>query len=222
MLQIRNELFFTAQNAHTGSFAVLPYKQRLFRETKKKYKCASTLPVNHSHMRLNLHPGRLMRKQQSHWLVLSSYRPCFDFSKSVQANADNVINIHESSSLFVLSAFYVVLSIIHSMIINLSVLLIGFPAVFYRKWKWHDIQPNMVTHTWNSSSAFTLPKCTHSSEHTHTHTHTANTHPEQWAVIYAVWMNKWLLNTEWPKKAPSPVLSSVKMTNMHSHMVTKF
>ncbi len=29
------------------------------------------------------------------------------------------------------------------------------------------------------------PKCTHSSEHTHTHTHTVNTHPEQWAAIYA-------------------------------------
>ncbi len=124
---------------------MLPYKQPLFRETKKKCKRASTLPVNHSHMRLNLHPGRLMRKQQSHWLVLSSYRPCFDFSKSVRANADNVIHIHESSSLFVLSAFYVVLSIIHSMIINLSVLLIDFPAVFYWKWKWHDIQPSMVT-----------------------------------------------------------------------------
>ncbi len=197
MLQIRNELFFTAQNAHTGSFAVLPYKQPLFRETKKKYKRASTLPVNHSHMRLNLHPGRLMRKQQSHWLVLSSYRPCFDFSKSVQANADNVINIHESSSLFVLSAFYVVLSIIHSMIINLSVLLIGFPAVFYRKWKWHDIQPNMVTHTWNSSSAFTLPKCTHSSEHTHTHTLRTHTQSSGQSFMLYEWTNDyWTLNDQ--------------------------
>ncbi len=53
-------------------------------------------------------------------MALSYYRPCFDFSKS--ANADNVINIHESSSLLILSAFYIVLSRIHSMIIILSVL----------------------------------------------------------------------------------------------------
>ncbi len=41
---------------------------------------------------------------------------------------------------------------------------------------------NMVTHTRKSCSAFTHPSTqTHSSEHTHT----VNTHPEQWAVIYA-------------------------------------
>ncbi len=39
----------------------------------------------------------------------------------------------------------------------------------------------MVTHTWNSCSDLSHPKCTHSSEHTHT----LNTHPEQWAAIYA-------------------------------------
>ncbi len=42
----------------------------------------------------------------------------------------------------------------------------------------------MVTHTWNLCSAFNPSKVhTHSSEHTHTHT--VNTHPEQWAAIYA-------------------------------------
>ncbi len=68
-----------------------------------------------------------MCKRQSHWLALIYYRPCFDFSESVQANADNVINIHESSSLLILSAFYIVLSRIHGMIIISSVLLIVFP-----------------------------------------------------------------------------------------------
>ncbi len=37
------------------------------------------------------------------------------------------------------------------------------------EWKWHDIQPSMVTHTWNLCSAFNPSKVhTHSSEHTHT------------------------------------------------------
>ncbi len=95
-----------------------------------------------------------MRKQHSHWLALTYYSHCFDFSESVRANAHNAINIHESSSSLILSAFYIVLSRIHSMIIILSVLLIVY-----------------------------FP---------------------------------------FPKKAPSAVLSSVKMTNMHSYMVTQF
>ncbi len=45
-----------------------------------------------------------------------------------------------------------------------------------------DIRPSMVTHTRNLCSAFIPSKVhTHSSEHTHT----VNTHPEQWAAIYA-------------------------------------
>ncbi len=50
------------------------------------------------------------------------------------------------------------------------------------KRKWSDTQPSTVTHTRNSCSAFTHP-----SAHTEqwTHTHTENTHPEQWAAIYA-------------------------------------
>ncbi len=40
------------------------------------------------------------------------------------------------------------------------------------KWKWRDIRPSMVTHTRNSCSAFTHPKCTHT---------VVNTHPEQLA-----------------------------------------
>ncbi len=50
------------------------------------------------------------------------------------------------------------------------------------KVKWSDIRPSMVTHTRNLCSAFIPSKVhTHSSEHTHT----VNTHPEQWAAIYA-------------------------------------
>ncbi len=42
--------------------------------------------------------------------------------------------------------------------------------------------PSMVTHTQNLFSAINPSKVhTHSSEHTHT----VNTHPEQWAAIYA-------------------------------------
>ncbi len=45
-----------------------------------------------------------------------------------------------------------------------------------------DIRPSMVTHTRNLCFAFNPSKVhTHSSEHTHT----VNTHPEQWAAIYA-------------------------------------
>ncbi len=52
-----------------------------------------------------------MRKRQSHWPALTYYHPCFDFSESNRANADNLINIHEPSSSLILSrAFYIVIS----------------------------------------------------------------------------------------------------------------
>ncbi len=51
-----------------------------------------------------------MRKRQSHCPVLTYYHPCFDFSKSIRANADYVINIHEPSSSIILSAIYFVIS----------------------------------------------------------------------------------------------------------------
>ncbi len=35
---------------------------------------------------------------------------CFDFSESVRANADDLINIHEPSSSIILSAFYMVIN----------------------------------------------------------------------------------------------------------------
>ncbi len=54
----------------------------------------------------------------------------FDFSESVQSNSDNVINIHESSSSVILSAFYIAIIRIHSMIIILSVLFIVFFPFF--------------------------------------------------------------------------------------------
>ncbi len=57
-----------------------------------------------------------------------------------------------------------------------------FAPFLFWKWKWRDIRPSMVNHTRNLCSAFNPSKVqTHSSEHTHT----VNTHPEQWAAIYA-------------------------------------
>ncbi len=96
----------------------------------------------------------------------------FDFSKSVQANADNVINIHESSSSLILSAFYIVLIsririIIIIIIIIISIIIsiiVSFSQLFF-----FFLQKHCMT-----------------------------------------------------KKAPPTDLSSVKMTNMHSYMVTKF
>ncbi len=59
-----------------------------------------------------------------------------------------------------------------------NILIMFLSCVFYQlwKWKWSDIRPSMVTHTWNLCSAFTHPKCTHTA---------VNTHPEQWAAIIA-------------------------------------
>ncbi len=63
-----------------------------------------------------------MRKRQSHWPALTYYHPCFDFSESIRANADNLINIHEPSSSLILSAFYIVISgIIRSSFVILSI-----------------------------------------------------------------------------------------------------
>ncbi len=64
-----------------------------------------------------------MRKRQSHWLALTYHRPCFDFSESIRANADYVINNHEPSSSLILSAFYIVIS----GIIRSSFILYFFP-----------------------------------------------------------------------------------------------
>ncbi len=72
-----------------------------------------------------------MRKRQSHWPVLTYYQPCFDFSESVRANADNLINIHEPSSSLILSAFYIVISSrIRSSFVILSVLFVVFFFLF--------------------------------------------------------------------------------------------
>ncbi len=68
-----------------------------------------------------------MCKRQSHWPALTYYRPCFDFSESIRANADNAINIHEPSSSLILSAFYIVISgIIRSSFVILAI----FPPFF--------------------------------------------------------------------------------------------
>ncbi len=53
----------------------------------------------------------------------------------------------------------------------------------HMKWKWSDVTYGQVWWPILGICALHLshPKCTHSSEHTHT----VNTHPEQWAAIYA-------------------------------------
>ncbi len=72
-----------------------------------------------------------MRKRQSHWPALTYYRPCFDFSKSIRANADNLINICEASSSIILRAFYIVISSrIRSSFVILSVLFVVFFFLF--------------------------------------------------------------------------------------------
>ncbi len=72
-----------------------------------------------------------MRKRQSHWPALTYYHPCFDFSESIRANADNVINIHEPSSSIILSAFYIVISSrIRSSFVILSLLFVVFFFLF--------------------------------------------------------------------------------------------
>ncbi len=68
-----------------------------------------------------------MRKRQSHWPVLTYHRPCLDFSESVRANADDLINIHEPISSIILSAFYMVInSRIRGSFVILSALFVGF------------------------------------------------------------------------------------------------
>ncbi len=72
-----------------------------------------------------------MRKRQSHWPAFTYYRPCFDFSESIRAKADNLINIHEPSSSIILRAFYIVISSrIRSSFVILSVLFVVFCFLF--------------------------------------------------------------------------------------------
>ncbi len=72
-----------------------------------------------------------MRKRQSHWPVLTYHRPCFDFSVSFRANADDLINIQEPSSSIILSAFYIdINSRISGSFVILSVLFVVFSPLF--------------------------------------------------------------------------------------------
>ncbi len=58
----------------------------------------------------------------------------------------------------------------------------GSTIILWSDMMWCDMRPSMVTHTQNLCSAFNPSKVhTHGSEHIHT----VNTHPEQWATIYA-------------------------------------
>ncbi len=77
-----------------------------------------------------------MRKRQSHWPALTYYCPCFDFSKSIRANADYVINIHEPSSSIILSAIYLVISSkIRGSLVIISIICSFFFFFFYRNTK---------------------------------------------------------------------------------------
>ncbi len=80
-----------------------------------------------------------MRKRQSHWPALTYYCPCFDFSKSIRANADYVINIHEPSSSIILSAIYLVTVVKFVVVWLLSVLFVVFFFFFYRNTKLQTI-----------------------------------------------------------------------------------
>ncbi len=72
-----------------------------------------------------------MRKRQSYWPALIYHRPCFDFSESIRANADNLINIHEPSSAIILNVFYLVInSRIRGSMVFLSTLFAGFFLFF--------------------------------------------------------------------------------------------
>ncbi len=69
-----------------------------------------------------------MRKQQSHWLLLTYYHPCFDFSESVRANTHSQINIHESNSSlilgFILSLLAEFIFVIFMLFLSLLLLLL--------------------------------------------------------------------------------------------------
>ncbi len=84
------------------------------------------------------------RNSISIWLCY--YRAGFDFSESVRVNALNLINIHESSSSLILSAFYTVLIsriciiIIIIIIIVLSGLLLFFLTETLNNQKKHHRQ----------------------------------------------------------------------------------
>ncbi len=70
----------------------------------------------------------------------------------------------------------------------------------------------MVTHTRNSCSAFTHPKCTHSSEHTHTHT-AVNTHTHTHTHTHTAVNTHTHTHTHSSKHTPGAV-------NTHTHSDT--
>ncbi len=76
-----------------------------------------------------------MHKRQSHWPALTYHRPCFDFSESVRANADDLINIHEPSSSIILSAFYMVINSRTRGSCHLISIICRFFPLFYRNTK---------------------------------------------------------------------------------------
>ncbi len=62
-----------------------------------------------------------MRKRKSHWPALTYYHPCFDFSESVRAKADNLINIHKVRFIpFLLVEFECIIIIVLSVLLVFS------------------------------------------------------------------------------------------------------
>ncbi len=68
-----------------------------------------------------------MRKRPSHWPALTYHHPCSDFSESVRANADDLINIHEPSSSIILSAFIWLLIVELVVVLYLISIICSFP-----------------------------------------------------------------------------------------------
>ncbi len=80
-----------------------------------------------------------MRKRQSYWPVLTHHRPCFNFGESIQANADNLINIHEHSSSIILSAFYMLLKVEFVVVLSSYQYYFVYFSPFYRNTKLQTI-----------------------------------------------------------------------------------
>ncbi len=80
---------------------------------------------------LGCHLGQGLKSNTSKQSSEEASSSCFDFSKSIRANADYVINIHEPSSSIILSAIYLVISSrTRGSFVILSALFVGPPPLF--------------------------------------------------------------------------------------------
>ncbi len=101
------------------------------------------------------------RMQQRHFWTLSS---CSSSNPSNRVFEDDVIQENSVSHMLPDAVGNVVVSILASpgnLTFDSRGPWMKFSFVWYLKWRQSDIRPLMVTHTQNSCSAFTHPKCTH-------------------------------------------------------------